>query len=131
MFFVIGNAQKMTCKELVQYRDVNLLAILDNETAKAKEMQRKLTATIFEIEKQKKVLENAKTNAEINMAITAIKGAADQAISIFSAIKAAKGGLKIAVNAANVAAAVSKGKGRLDVLIADSEKEALVKAIEN
>ncbi len=131
LFFIIGHAQTMTCKDLVKYRDVNLLAILDNETAKAKQMQQNLMASKLEIEKQKKILEKAKTNAEVKMAITAIKGAADQVISIFSAIKAAKGGLKIAVNAANVAAAISKGKGRLDVLIADSEKDALVKAIEN
>lgn len=40
LLFVLLNielsyGQKMTCKELQLYRDVNLLAILDAETAKA------------------------------------------------------------------------------------------------
>ncbi len=131
LFFTIGNAQKMTCKELIQYRDVNLLAILDAETAKAKQLQKNLAAAKTQIENQKKLLEKAKTDSEVKMAVTALKGAADQAVSILSGLKAAKGALKIAVSVASVADAINKGKGRVDVLLADNEKAALATAIEN
>lgn len=131
LFFTMCNAQKMTCKELKQYRDVNLLAILDAETAKAKQLQKNLAAAKVQIEKQKNLLEKAKTDSEVKMAVTALKGAADQAISILSGLKAAKGALKIAVSVATVADAINKGKGRVDVLLADNEKAALATAIEN
>lgn len=123
--------QRMTCEELKIYRNVNLLAILDAETAKAKQLQAKLVAAKAQFETQKKLLEKAKTNSEVKMAITALKGAADQAMSILSGLKAAKGAVKIAVNVASVADAINKGKGRVDVLLADNEKAALAMAIEN
>lgn len=121
----------MTCDELKTYRDVNLLAILDAETAKAKQLHAKLVAAKAQFETQKKLLEKAKTDSEVKMAITALKGAADQAMSILSGLKAAKGAVKIAVNVASFADAVNKGKGRVDVLLADNEKAALAMAIEN
>lgn len=136
LLFILFNmemsyGQKMTCDELKLYRDVNLLAILDAETAKAKQLQAKLVAAKAQFETQKKLLEKAKTNSEVKMAITALKGAADQAMSILSGLKAAKGAVKIAVNVASVADAINKGKGRVDVLLADNEKAALAMAIEN
>ena len=127
----ISYGQRMTCEELKIYRNVNLLAILDAETAKAKQLQAKLVAAKAQFETQKKLLEKAKTNSEVKMAITALKGAADQAMSILSGLKAAKGAVKIAVNVASVADAINKGKGRVDVLLADNEKAALAMAIEN
>ena len=123
--------QKMTCKELIQYRDVTLLSILDAETAKAKQLQQQLAAAKAQIESQKKALEKAKSDSEVKMAITALKGAADQAVSILSGLKAAKGAVKIAVSVASVADAVNKGKSRVDMLLADNEKAALAMAIEN
>ncbi len=125
------SAQKMSCEELKLYRDVTLLSILDRETAKAKQQYDVLVNAKKNAENQIKALQTAKSNSEVQMAMTALKGAYEQATSILSAFKAAKGAVKIAVNVATVAESINKGKGTLDVLLADNEKAALVTAIEN
>ncbi len=124
-------AQKMSCEELKLYRDVTLLSILDAETAKAKQQMNTLKncKTILEGELVK--LNKAKSDSEVKMAMTALKGAYDQATSILAGIKAAKGAIKVVVTVATVADNINKGKGRLDVLLAENERKAFVTAVEN
>ncbi len=133
VFSAIGllSAQKMTCEELKLYRDVTLLSILDKETAKAKQQYDALMTAKKNAENQIKALQKAKSNSEVQMAMIALKGAYEQATSILSAFKAAKGAMKVAVSVATVAEKINQGKGKLDVLLADNEKAALVTAIEN
>lgn len=124
-------AQKMSCEELKLYRDVTLLSILDAETAKAKQQINTLKNCKTILENELAKLNKAKSDSEVKMAMTALKGAYDQATSILAGIKAAKGAIKVVVTVATVADNINKGKGRLDVLLAENERKAFVTAVEN